>query len=212
MTDSVSRSRPGARSRPARLEHRFVNGDDFGALRAFRAIGRGLLAPPRAVSGLFPLAWAVSIFVLSSDTQDVGVLFSESVDAFIGNLVHPFAFGVLALLLVPLFPRGRGPLGKAWTAMGSVGALWAVTLVALYGFTDELHQSTVPGRDASLFDLLSDGVGAASVVAVVLYLGRESATKIGLRVRLGAAFLASCAAAGVATAWDLSVGEGPWPF
>ena len=186
--------------------------DDFGALRAFRAIGRGLLAPPRVVSGLLPLAWGTAIFVLSSDTQEVGVLVNETVDSFLGNLVHPFAFGVLALLCVPLFPRGRGPAGKAWTTMGSIGALWVAAGVAMYGFTDEVHQSTVPGRDASLLDVLSDVVGAVSVLAIVLYLGRTQATKVGLRVRLGAACLASCVAAGLATTWDLRVGEGPWPF
>lgn len=37
------------------------------------------------------------------------------------------------------------------------------TLVAsLFGVMDELHQSTVPGRDASLGDALADFLGAAS--------------------------------------------------
>ncbi len=42
------------------------------------------------------------------------------------------------------------------------GRTWlSFVLVVLFGVTDEFHQSFVPGRDASLFDLLSDAGGAA---------------------------------------------------
>ncbi|MCD6320476.1 MAG: VanZ family protein [Candidatus Desulfofervidaceae bacterium] len=38
--------------------------------------------------------------------------------------------------------------------------LWlTVLLCALYGISDELHQSFIPGRDASGYDVLADGIG-----------------------------------------------------
>jgi VanZ family protein len=44
----------------------------------------------------------------------------------------------------------------------------AVVGAALYGVTDEFHQSFVPGRDASVFDLIVNTIGAT--VAVVLWI------------------------------------------
>jgi len=35
----------------------------------------------------------------------------------------------------------------------------AVLFCTLYGMSDELHQSFIPGRDASGYDVLADGVG-----------------------------------------------------
>ncbi len=35
-----------------------------------------------------------------------------------------------------------------------------VTLSTLYGLSDEIHQSFVPGRDADLGDVMADGVGS----------------------------------------------------
>ena len=96
--------------------------------------------------------------------------------------------------------------------MSAVAALWLVVLVTLYGFTDELHQSTVPGRDASLLDLLADFAGALSVVMVIRYLGRKDATDAGLRRSLLFGLFLSVAAAGLSTLWDARVGEPPWPF
>lgn len=42
---------------------------------------------------------------------------------------------------------------------GRVG--WAAIAAALYGVTDELHQSFVPGRSADVFDAVADAIGAA---------------------------------------------------
>ncbi len=38
--------------------------------------------------------------------------------------------------------------------------LAAVVIVLFYGFTDEIHQYFVPGRDMDIFDCLSNGLGA----------------------------------------------------
>lgn len=179
--------------------------------RGLRAAGEVLLAQPRLLAWLAPVAWAFVIFRLSSSDgalEDLPVL---PFQGFIWNFAHTVVFGLLALLLVPVAPR-RSIAGRPWTALTGVGALWTVLLVTLYGFTDELHQSTVPGRDASLLDVLSDGVGAASVMVVVLYLGRQQTRPGGLRARFLGAAVACAAAAGVATAWDVLMGEGLWPF
>lgn len=178
----------------------------------FRTVGTALVTQPRILSWLPPLAWAALIFALSEFPPRLD---SESVFAFGGfttNLGHPFAFGILALLLVPLLPRRRGPHGLRWTALGSVGALWVIVIAGLYGFTDELHQSTIPGRDASLLDALSDFTGAFFSIKVVLYLGRDDATSRGLLRWLGGGFVGCCAAAGLATWYSHAVGAGPWPF
>lgn len=179
--------------------------------RGMRSVGQALLVQPRLLAWLAPVAWAALIFRLSSLSGPVEDLPTLPFQGFIWNFAHTVAFGLLALLLVPVGPR-RVMDGERWTAMGSIGALWTVLLVTLYGFTDELHQSTVPGRDASLLDVFSDGVGAGAVVLVVLYLGRGDRRPGGLRARFLGGLVACGAAAGLATAWDASYGEGLWPF
>ena len=44
----------------------------------------------------------------------------------------------------------------------------AAGLALIYGLTDEFHQTFVPGRAASLKDILVDGIGAG-VAALALY-------------------------------------------
>lgn len=200
------------------------------AVRSLRSIGRALLVQPRWLSWILPVAWAGAIFLLSSLRSLDGPSQAWELGGLTGNLGHPAVFGMLALLLVPLArrrllapmtpPSPTGPLapisrgggGRLWTDLSPEGALWIVVVVALYGFTDELHQSTVEGRDASVLDLLSDTVGAVAVVAVVMYLGRADADGPGLRRRLAAGFAASLLAAGIATLWGMFVGPSPWPF
>ena len=78
-----------------------------------------------------------------------------------------------ALEVPPLFPHqdkvfhlceyfGLGFLLAFATAAGHTRNRFiaAFALAAVYGITDEIHQSYVPGRDASVFDWLADTVGA----------------------------------------------------
>lgn len=64
------------------------------------------------------------------------------------KLAHFVEYAVLGFLLC----RGLGKSSWRW--------ILALALAAFYGFIDELHQSFVPSREASGWDLLADGVGA----------------------------------------------------
>jgi VanZ family protein len=93
------------------------------------------------------LGWMALIFFLSS-RSDVPApdLFWQQDKVF-----HLFLFGVLGLLLAfSLTP----PAISSWRRV-----LLITALVTVYGVTDELHQYFVPGREASAWDVLADGVG-----------------------------------------------------
>jgi VanZ family protein len=78
-------------------------------------------------------------------------------DAFDGRdkLIHAAVWCLLGVLLALVAAR------PSWR-----GAAVAVGVAVAFGAVDELHQATVPGRDASLLDLVADLVGA-SIGAVV---------------------------------------------
>ena len=71
------------------------------------------------------------------------------------KVVHLGIYAVLGLLLLRALARGR-PSGYTPRA----GVL-AVIAAALYGVTDEWHQSFVPGRTADPMDVVADVAGAA---------------------------------------------------
>lgn len=48
-------------------------------------------------------------------------------------------------------------------------ALTALAITVVFGISDELHQATVPGRDASVLDVLADAVGGAVGAFVVTW-------------------------------------------
>jgi hypothetical protein len=84
----------------------------------------------------------------------------------------------------------------------SVLLVW-ISVVA-YGIVDELHQQRIPGRDASVWDVLTDGVGAACVLWIASYLGRRTADESGLWSRLLLASGACVLAAAIST-WGSKV-------
>jgi VanZ family protein len=84
--------------------------------------------------------WAALIFVVSAipsagSAGDVELR---------GAVLHIAEFAVLAALL--------RQAGVSWR--------WCLLATVLYGLSDELHQAVVPGRDASVPDLLFDAAGA----------------------------------------------------
>lgn len=138
------------------------------------------LRVPQAVRWSVPIAGMCALWWSSSRTTSDGL--PRLGGPLAHNAMHVVAYACLA--------------GSAWLAwsrrpadrpqrLRSVGA-WG--LAAGYGVVDELHQSFVPGRDCSWFDLVSDASGAA--LAVVLLRGAVGVSNRWRR----SALLATCAA------------------
>jgi VanZ family protein len=75
------------------------------------------------------------------------------------KLAHMISYGVLAMAVF-----------FAWSEQQKSSKPRAVMLATLvfcllYGISDEFHQSFIPGRTVSVYDLLADGVGAAMACA-----------------------------------------------
>jgi VanZ family protein len=100
-------------------------------------------------------AWMAVIFAASSRRLPgyVAVLPDWS--------THSAAFAALSILCCRALAGGLGP------SLRSGDALLAVVFSAAYGVSDEYHQSFVPGRDATAWDVAKDAVGA--VIGAWLY-------------------------------------------
>jgi VanZ family protein len=78
-------------------------------------------------------------------------------------VAHGVSYAGLGVMLM------RGLAGGRLSAMTWRLVLLATLLGGLYGVSDEFHQSFIPGRHASLSDIVADTVGAlvgASVAAL----------------------------------------------
>ena len=181
-----------------------------GALLAnvLRRLGRMLLRLPRGAGAVLALAWIVVLYTLSEmDGPDVGD--ASDWHSFVHNLAHAPAFGLLAFWSLIALPRQVDAMGRhLWPELTRLRCLGVVAFVVLYGFADEFHQSLVPGRSPSLFDVLSDGVGACCVVWVAKGVGQGLGRGLGRRFVIGLA--ASAAAAGLSTLWAAAYQDGPW--
>lgn len=124
----------------------------------------GRCSSPRCAWAL-AAGWAALIFIASSIPGSA--LAAGPVVGF-DKVVHALEYGVLgalttrALMIAP----GLAP---------ALAALCGAALAALYGVSDEWHQSFVPGRFASGGDLVADAVGAAAGAAVVFLRRKEGA-------------------------------------
>jgi VanZ family protein len=78
----------------------------------------------------------------------------------IDKLLHSLVYGVLAAATLYAQP-------SAFRRKMSLSAgLFTVVFCMLYGLSDEFHQSFIPGRNASVWDLLADTLGALLMVVV----------------------------------------------
>jgi VanZ family protein len=125
-----------------------------------RLSGRG----GRVAAAASLVVWCVAIWTLSSksDPEDfVGVSFKLN-----DKVAHGIAYAAGGFL-------------AAWAAGSPVRRLRtlcvAIVFCALWGVSDEIHQSFVPGRESSGLDVAADVVGGAvgAALAVRLLLGRS---------------------------------------
>lgn len=116
----------------------------------------------RRVLWVLPLLYMMLIWKMSSQPHNAYVeLPNSSVDRFIKESLHLVEFAILYLLFV-----WAANFNNKFTPMSNM--LFAVIAV-LYGLTDEIHQSFVPYRSATLIDLVKDTTG----VAIAYYIIRK---------------------------------------
>jgi VanZ family protein len=112
--------------------------------------------PRRVLHWLPAVVWAGLIFAVSSLSK-----VPDAPSGLSDKHAHFAVYGVLGALIVWGL-TAAGPRRTTWRA-----AALAVVLATLYGISDELHQSFVPGREASGADLAADAAGAAVAAAVL---------------------------------------------
>ncbi|MCK6544688.1 VanZ family protein [Myxococcota bacterium] len=94
-----------------------------------------------------PLAEAVALFALSHQPKLPDTPGGD-------KLAHVVAYLVLGFFVARALALGARSRSSRAVVLGGAA------LAALHGVFDEMHQSFVPGRDASVDDLVADGIGA----------------------------------------------------
>ena len=74
------------------------------------------------------------------------------------KLLHAGIYGLLAA--TTLFAVGT----ESWFGRRQSSGLFVILFCMLYGISDEWHQSFVPGRTPSIWDLAADTMGAITMV------------------------------------------------
>jgi VanZ family protein len=116
--------------------------------------------------------WMVLIYVLSSQPS------LPTPELFPGEdlLAHAVFYAILGVFLARSL---AAPRVTTWKRI-----LLLTILVAAYGAFDEYHQSFVPGRDASAWDMLADGLGGF-LAALTLFWQDRRMVKISRSVLRG---------------------------
>jgi hypothetical protein len=85
---------------------------------------------------------------------------------------HAIGYAILGALVLRALAGGR-LAGMSWPR-----AVAAVLLAALYGVSDEFHQSFVPGRSSDARDVVADALGA--LAASLALVGLAAADRWGI--------------------------------
>jgi VanZ family protein len=115
-----------------------------------------------AVRVIATLAWMGLIFALSHRSTLPTPKGMVNVTSVTGHFTVYFVLAILLWTVLGLFPIS--------STARYVGA-WV--LAALYGVSDEWHQSFIPGRYPDVFDVITDGIGAACGLLLVWWLTRR---------------------------------------
>lgn len=110
-----------------------------------------------------PLATGNSTAKIIAENTNLPYNGIEMVNVAIRKYAHLTAFGILAIL----FLRAMLPCRRTYLLA------WAFT--TLYAFSDEWHQAFVPGRNASVRDVMLDSMGALIFLAAHYIIRRQIA-------------------------------------
>lgn len=118
-----------------------------------------------AFARIIPAAWVMSTIWWLSDRQTLPTPPGLTAEIW-SYLGHIGMFGALGITI--------------WFALGLNTRLldrertwYAIGISTAYGVLDEYHQSFVPGRDASVLDVVADFAGAALAVLIIPRLCRR---------------------------------------
>jgi VanZ family protein len=114
-----------------------------------------------------PLVWMGIIYFLSAQSQLPDLTPGAPKLQEIGG--HLTVFFVLAFLWALALAKARV----------STAGLWAFSVAVLYGASDEIHQSYVPGRTCDPVDLIVDIAGASLALLAAAALCRLIAARHG---------------------------------
>jgi hypothetical protein len=112
------------------------------------------------------ILWSFAIFIVSNRTVPKSSEFFWQ-DFVVKKLAHIFEYAVLSTLFYrALLNEGLGKKNAG---------IWAIILTALYGASDEYHQSFIPGRQSTIRDIVIDSFGAGLAVSLIwTYLPRTT--------------------------------------
>jgi len=109
------------------------------------------------------IAWMALIFTVSS------LQLPKTARLVPDWISHGLEYAVLGFLLCRALAGGTGPRGAVLAA--------AILFGTLYGVTDEIHQSFVPGRDADAYDVVKDLGGSTLGALAFAELARRSGVR-----------------------------------
>ena len=119
----------------------------------------------KKVSAWLPsMLWMALLFYLSSLPQLPGPEEILTIQV-IRKTGHALVFAILCALNRRALKRTANPKHLTF---------WAWALTTLYAITDEIHQGFVPGRNATLRDVLIDATGAALAALLLSQQAQES--------------------------------------
>lgn len=110
------------------------------------------------------LTWMALIF-LGSSIPSARVAQNGVLDFLAHKVAHLFEYAALYLLVYRALNQGKSAFDKREIIV-------ALLLVTLYGGSDELHQSFIPGRESRLRDVFIDFLGGLLGVGVWKYYPR----------------------------------------
>lgn len=96
-----------------------------------------------------------------------------TIQLFVRKCAHLTEYAVLAALLFRAFRQEREQLARA--------AVSAFIIAVIFASLDEFHQSFVPSREASPYDVALDAVGALVGLAIYRFIVRKAKLESAIR-------------------------------